>query len=231
VARCFNQAYGLQLSVRGEMECAYQGERLTPSLCGRMVGKHVSSCPGTRLAAHRSNHPKAPSQQAIACADLNERDIQDQCCAFGRVPLLMLFEGEALTCEQLCLGAPLHLVLVDLRCMHVAVDTPNTAKRQRRTCLQKVHMHDAPYVPCRAGKDTVQILADLQDAYPEAATPQHAALHDLLGATNERITGTAISLLAAGDARGLGAAPPRTLIMMNCLVDRGELRPSAPVRN
>jgi galactokinase len=39
VARCFNQAYGLQLSVRGEMECAYQGERLTPSLCGRMVGK------------------------------------------------------------------------------------------------------------------------------------------------------------------------------------------------
>lgn len=38
VARCFNRAYGLQLSTRGEMECAYQGERLTPSLCGRMVG-------------------------------------------------------------------------------------------------------------------------------------------------------------------------------------------------
>lgn len=37
VARGFNRAYGLQLSVRGEMECAYQGERLTPSLCGRMV--------------------------------------------------------------------------------------------------------------------------------------------------------------------------------------------------
>ena len=56
VARCFNQAYGLQLSVRGEMECAYQGERLTPSLCGRMVSEHVSSCTATRLAAHRSNH-------------------------------------------------------------------------------------------------------------------------------------------------------------------------------
>jgi galactokinase len=37
VARSFNRAYGLQLSTRGEMECAYQGERLTPSLCGRMV--------------------------------------------------------------------------------------------------------------------------------------------------------------------------------------------------
>lgn len=37
VARAFNRAYGLQLSTRREMECAYQGERLTPSLCGRMV--------------------------------------------------------------------------------------------------------------------------------------------------------------------------------------------------
>lgn len=131
VARGFNRAYGLQLSTRGEMECAYQGERLTPSLCGRM----------------------------------------DQCGAFGRVPLLMTFEGEALECQQLRLGAPLHLVLVDLR----------------------------------AGKDTVQILAHLQAAFPEAVTPQEAALHDLLGATNERITSSAISLLEAGDARGLGA--------------------------
>lgn len=37
VARAFNVAYGLQLSTRGEMEYAYQAERLTPSLCGRMV--------------------------------------------------------------------------------------------------------------------------------------------------------------------------------------------------
>lgn len=42
--------------------------------------------------------------------------LQDQCCAFGRVPLLIVFEGEALDCQQLHLGAPLHLVLVDLRC-------------------------------------------------------------------------------------------------------------------
>jgi len=37
VARAFNVVYGLQLSTRGEMEYAYQAERLTPSLCGRMV--------------------------------------------------------------------------------------------------------------------------------------------------------------------------------------------------
>jgi mevalonate kinase len=36
VARAFNRAYGLGLSVRGEMELAYQGEICTPSACGRM---------------------------------------------------------------------------------------------------------------------------------------------------------------------------------------------------
>ena len=36
VARAFNLAYNLKLSIRGEMEAAYQGEILTPSQCGRM---------------------------------------------------------------------------------------------------------------------------------------------------------------------------------------------------
>lgn len=36
VARAFNLIYGLNLSLREEMELAYQGEILTPSKCGRM---------------------------------------------------------------------------------------------------------------------------------------------------------------------------------------------------
>ena len=36
VARAFNQIYNLRLSTRGEMQAAYEGERLTPSLCGKM---------------------------------------------------------------------------------------------------------------------------------------------------------------------------------------------------
>eukprot|EP00753_Platysulcus_tardus_P021647 PLAT9076.1.p1 GENE.PLAT9076.1~~PLAT9076.1.p1 ORF type:complete len:660 (+),score=271.17 PLAT9076.1:265-1980(+) len=36
VARAFNRAYDLRLTLRGEMEAAYQGEILTPSRCGRM---------------------------------------------------------------------------------------------------------------------------------------------------------------------------------------------------
>ena len=43
VARAFNRVYGLRLTVRGEMEVAYQGERLTPSMCGRMDQVHVPS--------------------------------------------------------------------------------------------------------------------------------------------------------------------------------------------
>lgn len=56
----------------------------------------------------------------------------------------------------------------------------------------------------RAAKDTVRILAALQAAYPEAITPQQAALHELLGPINERITSRAISLLAEGDVEALG---------------------------
>ncbi len=36
VARAFNRVYDLKLTVRAEMEVAYQGEILTPSRCGRM---------------------------------------------------------------------------------------------------------------------------------------------------------------------------------------------------
>lgn len=36
VARSFNRVYGLKLTQRGEMQAAYEGERLTPSQCGRM---------------------------------------------------------------------------------------------------------------------------------------------------------------------------------------------------
>ncbi len=36
VARAFNRLYDLKMTIRGEMEAAYQGELTTPSRCGRM---------------------------------------------------------------------------------------------------------------------------------------------------------------------------------------------------
>ncbi len=35
-ARAFNRVYDLKMTIRGEMELAYQGEITTPSRCGRM---------------------------------------------------------------------------------------------------------------------------------------------------------------------------------------------------
>ncbi len=57
----------------------------------------------------------------------------------------------------------------------------------------------------RASKDTVAILAGLQAAYPHVEQPEHVALHELLGATNERVIGRAVELLQEGDAQHLGA--------------------------
>ena len=73
-ARAFNRVYDLKLTVRGEMDLAYNGEITTPSQCGRL----------------------------------------DQCCAFGTRPVLMRFDGERLDCEELPLGAPLHILIVEL---------------------------------------------------------------------------------------------------------------------
>ena len=36
IARAFNRVYDLKMTIRGEMELAYQGEITTPSRCGRM---------------------------------------------------------------------------------------------------------------------------------------------------------------------------------------------------
>lgn len=36
VARAFNRCYGIGMTARGEMQAAFEGERLTPSQCGRM---------------------------------------------------------------------------------------------------------------------------------------------------------------------------------------------------
>lgn len=74
MARAFNRAYDLKLTVRAEMEAAYQGEILTPSRCGRM----------------------------------------DQGCAFGRVPVLMTFNGELLQTRRLPVKGHFCMLIVDL---------------------------------------------------------------------------------------------------------------------
>ncbi|KFM28609.1 Galactokinase [Auxenochlorella protothecoides] len=130
LARAANRVLDLGLTTRDEMRVAYEGERLTPSRCGRM----------------------------------------DQAVALGRAPALMTFDGDAMQVESVALREPLHLVLADLR----------------------------------AGKDTVQILSCLQQAYPVPSTSAHHALVRCLGPLNESLTVSAAASMARGDVAGLG---------------------------
>jgi UTP-glucose-1-phosphate uridylyltransferase/mevalonate kinase len=129
-ARAFNRAYDLKMTVRGEMEMAYQGEIVTPSRCGRM----------------------------------------DQGCAFGDRPVLMTFDGDRLETTELRVNQDLHFVIVDL------------------------HAH----------KDTMEILARLNKAYPFAETDIERGVQELLGPINKRITHDALEALQNSDAQRLG---------------------------
>ncbi len=89
-ARAFNRVYDLKLTVRGEMELAYQGEITTPSRCGRM----------------------------------------DQGCAFGDRAVLMEFDGERLTTEEVRPASDLFFVIVNL---NAGKDTLEILKRLNKS--------------------------------------------------------------------------------------------------
>jgi UTP-glucose-1-phosphate uridylyltransferase/mevalonate kinase len=129
-ARAFNHIYDLKMTIRGEMELAYQGEVTTPSRCGRM----------------------------------------DQGCAFGNRPILMTYDGDRLDVTELRVIDDLFLVLVDLG----------------------------------GHKDTMEILARLNRAFPFADDAIGAGVQELLGPINKRIVHRAVETLQVADARRLG---------------------------
>src|SRR5512136_3025445 len=92
-ARAFNRVYDLRLTVRGEMELAYQGEITTPSRCGRM----------------------------------------DQGCAYGDRAVLMEFDGERLTTEEVRPAKDLHFVIVDLNAGKNTLEILNRLNRSYPT--------------------------------------------------------------------------------------------------
>jgi len=129
-ARAFNRVYDLKMTVRGEMELAYQGEITTPSRCGRM----------------------------------------DQGCAFGNRPILMSYDSDRLDVAELSVLNDLYLVLVDLN----------------------------------GQKDTMEILARLNRAYPFADNEVEQGVQELLGPINKGIVHQAAEALQGSDAQRLG---------------------------
>jgi galactokinase len=129
-ARAFNRVYDLKLTLREEMELAYQGEITTPSRCGRM----------------------------------------DQGCAFGTRPVLMTFDGDWLEIQELHVPQPMHFVIVDLN----------------------------------AQKDTMEILARLNRAYPFPDNDIERGVQELLGPINKRLVHQAVDALVNADAEQVG---------------------------
>lgn len=176
VARSFSRVFDLGLTPVEEMELAYRGERMTPSLCGRM----------------------------------------DQAgCAFGSVPVLIRFDGDAVSVTPLVVGAPMHLVVSDLvrspRFFHPSL------RHSQSSVLCKFHLYPfilypfvlttLGYIPQGKSKCTTTILTALRAVYPgppEPGTPGEA-LHSLLGPLNAQFVESGASAVAAGDAPALGA--------------------------
>ena len=70
----------------------------------------------------------------------------DQCCAFGARPVLMKFDGDLLECEELTVGAPLYLVIVELQ------GTPRAIQRNSAQvgAFRRAILCDAPQLSPQA---------------------------------------------------------------------------------
>jgi UTP-glucose-1-phosphate uridylyltransferase/mevalonate kinase len=130
VARAFNRLYDLKMTIRDEMEFAYQGEITTPSRCGRM----------------------------------------DQACAYGNRAIVMSFDGERTDVIELNVPKDLFFVIVDLG----------------------------------AGKNTQEILDQLNQCYPFATNEVQQNVQKYLGTISSQITQEAVDALQNGDAEQIG---------------------------
>lgn len=95
----------------------------------------------------------------------------DQGCAYGQIPVQMIFDGELLLSKPIVPGNDFHLLIGDLK----------------------------------RAKDTVQILADLNRAFPFPQNDNDVKAHQYLGEVNTQITDNAIQAMERGDAKSLGA--------------------------
>lgn len=139
VARAFNRVYDLKISVRGEMELAYQGEIVTPSRCGRM----------------------------------------DQACAYGNRPILMSFDG----------------------------NSHESDRNASRTDVIELNVPNNLFfviVELGAGKNTQEILSQLNQCYPFATNEVHRNVQNYLGPISAQITQEAVDALQKGDAQQIG---------------------------
>ncbi|MBD1888875.1 sugar phosphate nucleotidyltransferase [Coleofasciculus sp. FACHB-SPT9] len=139
VARAFNRVYDLKMTLRDEMELAYQGEITTPSRCGRM----------------------------------------DQACAYGDRPILMVFDGDSPSGDSFASRLDIIELKVPKNLFFVIVDLG-------------------------AGKNTQEILSNLNQCYPFACNESQENVQKYLGFISSQITQEAVDALQKGDAEQIG---------------------------
>ncbi len=132
VARAFNRAYDLKLTIRGEMELAYQGEITTPSRCGRMdQGCAYGNRPilmtfdGDRLDVREL---QIPGEMHFVIVDLHaQKDTMEILSRLNRC--FPYAEGEVEQGVQKLLGP------INRRIVHQAIEALQAADAQRLGAL------------------------------------------------------------------------------------------------
>jgi UTP-glucose-1-phosphate uridylyltransferase/mevalonate kinase len=132
VARAFNRVYDLKLTIRGEMELAYQGEITTPSRCGRMdQGCAYGNRPilmtfdGDRLDVKEL---QIPGEMHFVIVDLHaQKDTTEILSRLNRC--FPYAEGEVEQGVQQLLGP------INDRIVHQAIDALQAADAQRLGAL------------------------------------------------------------------------------------------------
>jgi UTP-glucose-1-phosphate uridylyltransferase/mevalonate kinase len=132
VARAFNRAYDLKLTIRGEMELAYQGEITTPSRCGRMdQGCAYGNRPilmtfdGDRLDVREL---QIPGEMHFVIIDLHaKKDTMEILSRLNRC--FPYAEGEVEQGVQLLLGP------INKRIVHQAIEALQAADAERLGAL------------------------------------------------------------------------------------------------
>jgi galactokinase len=119
--RAFSRVYDLKITVRGEMEYAYQGSCPLKLYISNFFLTHVSHFP---LNNRRNIDAKQASVHlAFSAAICSINDLfccnsrcgrMDQGCAFGSKPIIMSYDGEFVDVDAITVPRPIHMLVVDL---------------------------------------------------------------------------------------------------------------------
>ena len=226
VARSFSRAYGLGLSIRGEMELAFQARAAGGDRIGswsisdiRVAPWAAAGRPRAKRCATLFPHPVSPPPFSPPQGEIltpSHCGRMDQACAYGSQPVVLRFDGEAVEVEELK-ARPRTAQSPETRaqstehalCSHAAAAPPGRAARPRFASQVGAPLH-LVVADLAAAKDTVVILEKLQAQLPPppgGTAPQPGRRSGAAHATRLRETRLGAGWVSAPARRGGGGSP------------------------